>query len=269
MTATADGLPVTLVDAFARRPGEGNRAAVVRLPDERPTDWLADLARSLDQPVTVYVWQQSPDRAQLRWFAPSGELFSCGHGTLAAAHLLLPDAPDGELELATPLGRLRADRPDGDVRISMPLVPTEPWPIEAELSEWLGVPVVEVRRSDRHGVARLAIAADVRSVRPDLDTLATRLPTVGLAVTAPGIPPYDIVSRWFVPRHGLEDQATGTAHCLLAGLWAERLGRTRLRAWQASANGAEFDLTVHGRELLLAGGAITVGRQFAVEQVGR
>jgi|GEM_PF-2193515 len=275
MTAVLQRLPVTLVDAFARQAGEGNRAAVLPMPGQagdRPGDQpipdgqLAALARELAEPVTVFVWQTAADRARLRWFAPSGELPSCGHGTLAAAHLLLAgpgdDRPGPErVEFDTPLGVLRADRAGGDPRISMPLVPTRPWQPDAELAALLGVPVLEARRSDRHGLVRVPDAAAVRAVRPSLAALAAALDTVGLAVTAAGEPPYDVVSRWFVPRHDLEDQATGTAHCLLAGYWADRLGRTRLRARQASANGADLDLELCGGDVLLAGGAVTVGRR--------
>ncbi|HST49302.1 PhzF family phenazine biosynthesis protein [Jatrophihabitans sp.] len=268
MTAVLQRLPVTLVDAFARRAGEGNRAAVLLMADQPAglsDDQLAALARELAEPVTVFVWPTGPDRARLRWFAPSGELPSCGHGTLAAAHLLVsgPDSSGpGQISFDTPLGVLRADRAGGDPRISMPLVPTRPWqPDGVDLAGLLGVPVLEARRSDRHGLVRVPDAAAVRAVRPDLAALAAALDTVGLAVTAPGEPPYDIVSRWFVARHGLEDQATGTAHCLLAGYWAERLGRDRLSARQASANGADLTLQVQGNEVLLAGGAVTVGQR--------
>lgn len=266
MTAATRRLSVTLVDAFARRPGEGNRAAVVPLGVELPEERLAELARELAEPVTVYLWRTAADRARLRWFAPSGELASCGHGTVAAAHLLLPEAEHAgtgpleaeQLSLETALGPLRAGRVGGDLRISMPLVATEPWQPEADLAGLLGVPVLEARRSQRHGLVRVPDAAAVRAVRPDLPALAAALDTVGLAVTAPGLAPYDIVSRWFVPRHGLEDQATGTAHCLLAGYWAERLGRTRLSARQASANGADIGLQVRDGDVLLTGGAVTV-----------
>ena len=59
MTAVLQRLPVTLVDAFARRPGEGNRAAVLVVADRpagrpMPDEQLAALARELAEPVTVF-----------------------------------------------------------------------------------------------------------------------------------------------------------------------------------------------------------------------
>ncbi|MGI8665117.1 MAG: PhzF family phenazine biosynthesis protein [Jatrophihabitans sp.] len=254
-----DTLDVVFVDAFARAAGEGNRAAVIRLAEPRPEQLLAELARSLGQPVTVYLSSPSGGGTELRWFAPSGELRSCGHGTLAAAHLLLDEADGAQLSFETPLGSLRASRVGTDIQISMPLEPLQPWPLDEAVAGWLGAQVLDSQRSARHGLVRVSDHRVVEQLRPDLAALAG-LPVVGLAVTAPGYPPYDLVSRWFVPRHGIEDQATGTAHCLLGGYWAGQLGRDRLLARQASSNGADLALTVGPHELLLAGGAVTVGR---------
>lgn len=45
----------------------------------------------------------------------------------------------------------------------------------------------------------------------------------------------DFVSRFFGPKLGIsEDTVTGSAHCKLAPLWAEKLGKTLLAARQLS-----------------------------------
>ena len=66
-----------------------------------------------------------------------------------------------------------------------------------------------------------------------------RLGARGIAVTAPGDRPgIDCVSRFFAPGVGVaEDPVTGSAHCMLAPFWADRLGRTELVGEQASARG--------------------------------
>ena len=72
---------------------------------------------------------------------------------------------------------------------------------------------------------------------------------------------YDFVSRCFGPRVGInEDPVTGSAHCALATYWAERLGRTEFRAYQASARGGSLRVTLDGDRVRLGGGAVTITR---------
>src|SRR3569833_2034390 len=55
-----------------------------------------------------------------------------------------------------------------------------------------------------------------------------------------------------------EGPVTGSAHCMLAPFWAERLGRTDLRAHQASPRGGDVHVTVRGDRVILRGTAVTV-----------
>ncbi len=55
-----------------------------------------------------------------------------------------------------------------------------------------------------------------------------------------------------------EDPVTGSAHCTLTPFWAERLGKTRMTAFQASARGGELLVELRGDRVLLAGAAVTV-----------
>lgn len=251
---------VAYVDAFARRAGEGNRAAVLQVDAVPPADEMAALARELAEPITVFAAPGGEGRWRLRWFAPSGELRSCGHGTVAAAELLLPPDDGAGTVFDTALGPLPVRRCGEEIEIGMPAEPLIPWRPGDEVERLLGAQVVDAVRSPRHGLVEVADPAAVTGLAPDLDGLAA-LPVVGLAVTARtgGAPPYeghDIVSRWFVPRLGLEDQATGTAHCLLAPYWAARGLAGEIRARQASANGADIGLRPDGERVWLRGGAV-------------
>ena len=78
----------------------------------------------------------------------------------------------------------------------------------------------------------------------------------GVIVTAPG-ESADFVSRFFCPRLGVpEDPVTGSAHCMLAPFWAERLGKATLNAHQVSARGGAVQCTVAGDRVRLAGRAV-------------
>jgi predicted PhzF superfamily epimerase YddE/YHI9 len=55
-----------------------------------------------------------------------------------------------------------------------------------------------------------------------------------------------------------EDPVTGSAHCALAPFWAERLGKSSMRAWQASERGGELRLKIVEDRLKIGGNAVTV-----------
>jgi predicted PhzF superfamily epimerase YddE/YHI9 len=73
--------------------------------------------------------------------------------------------------------------------------------------------------------------------------------------------PFDFVSRVFASAVGIDqDPVTGSAHCALGPLWAERLGRNRLHAYHASPRGGEMGVVVGDDRITLIGQAVTVLR---------
>jgi predicted PhzF superfamily epimerase YddE/YHI9 len=102
-------------------------------------------------------------------------------------------------------------------------------------------------------MAVLKRAEDVRRLAPDFAAIA-RMDRPGVIVTAPGDGGYDCVSRYFAPAKGIpEDPVTGAAHCMLAPYWAQRLGKSELRAYQASARGGEMTCRLVGERIELEG----------------
>jgi predicted PhzF superfamily epimerase YddE/YHI9 len=118
-----------------------------------------------------------------------------------------------------------------------------------------------VLRADRLLVV-LGSAQAVRALRPDLRAVA-QLP-LSLCVTAHGDgldADVDFVSRYFAPNHGVpEDPVTGSAHCVLTPFWANRLGKTSLRARQVSERGGEMTCELAGDRVRLLGSAVLVMR---------
>ena len=91
---------------------------------------------------------------------------------------------------------------------------------------------------------------------PDIAALA-RLDRDGVIVTAAGDGAYDFVSRYFAPAKGIpEDPVTGGAHCMLAPYWAQRLGKTLFRAYQASRRGGEIICRLAGERVELEGNCV-------------
>ena len=131
------------------------------------------------------------------------------------------------------------------------------------LQEALNTEIVETL----DGMDMIAVLKDeaaVRALTPDFGKIAA-LETRGVIATAAG-DDCDFVSRFFAPKHGIpEDPVTGSAHCLLAPLWSEKLGKTRMEARQLSARGGELVVELKDNRVFISGraapymiGAITV-----------
>ncbi|OQR85216.1 hypothetical protein ACHHYP_12084 [Achlya hypogyna] len=87
---------VAQVDAFARRPFEGNPAAVVVLTPQQfdapgAAHWMQLVALERNLSETAFVTPIAAAEFRLRWFKPAKEVDICGHATLAAAHTLYED----------------------------------------------------------------------------------------------------------------------------------------------------------------------------------
>ncbi len=96
---------------------------------------------------------------------------------------------------------------------------------------------------------------DIAALKPDFASLARACPAPVIA-TAPGSGGVDFVSRFFAPSHGIdEDPVTGSAHCALIPYWAERLGKTTLKARQISARTGALTCELRGDRVTMAGHA--------------
>lgn len=243
------------VDAFTRAPFGGNAAAVVPLEDWLPDELLHAIAAELHLPMTAFVCDD-----RIRWLSAAGEAELCGHATLAAAHVLLAERGTSALELASSRGPL-AVRRDGELLVlDFPARPPGPCADAAlveQLSRALGRPPREVLAA-RDLVAVYDDADAIRALAPDFALLAA-IDVHGFIVTAPGEGDVDFVSRFFTAQHGpYEDPVTGSAHCTLIPLWAERLGVRELRARQLSRRGGELACAWRGDRVDIGGHAVTV-----------
>ena len=255
-------LPIFVVDAFTAEPFRGNQAAVVLGHGDE--SWMQQVAAEMRHSETAFVTERPGNGFDLRWFTPAVEVDLCGHATLASAHVLFEAGlvdPDETVRFHTRSGELLATHA-GALGVTLDFPVAEPVPTApiAGLFDALGLPIGEMLRTD--GDFYMCVVDDplsVRTLRPDFSKLA-RLPDVrGVYVTAPGDAGYDIVSRCFAPRVGIdEDAVTGSMHCVLIAYWGPRLGRDELRAFQASARGGEIDVTRKGDRALLTGRSTTV-----------
>ena len=163
---------------------------------------------------------------------------------------------DDAVAFETRSGRLAVSRSGDGLVMDLPALAAHPVATPAALAEGFG-PGVRAVFADTDYLALFGSEAEIRALTPDLAVLA-RLDRRGVIATAAGeSADVDFVSRFFSPRLGVpEDPVTGSAHCMLAPFWAARLGKTTLRAYQASARGGVVNCSVAGDRVRLGGRAV-------------
>jgi PhzF family phenazine biosynthesis protein len=256
------------VDAFASAPFTGNPAAVCVLEAKADPGWMQAVAAEMNLSETAFLHPLAAadaGRFGLRWFTPTVEVDLCGHATLASAHVLWETRRvpvDTPARFDTRSGTLTATRSGAagaDVELDFPADPIAPADPDHGLVDALAVSPRAVSRGRMGWVLELADERAVRAAQPDFARLAGHDIAV---LTAPSDDPaFDFVSRCFGPKFGIdEDPVTGSAHCALGPYWAERLGKTDLTGYQASARGGVVRVRLNDDRTHLAGRAITVAR---------
>lgn len=246
--------PIYQVDAFTAKVFAGNPAAVMPL-DSFPADaTLQALAAENNLAETAFLVREGSDY-RLRWFTPTTEVPLCGHATLASAAVVMERLEPQRTQVVfhTASGALTVTRAGAGYVMDFPARPGEPVSPPAKLLEALAVVSAETFSNDFNYLVVVESAQTVRTLAPDMAALC-RLERPGVIVTAPGDADYDFVSRYFAPAKGIpEDPVTGAAHCMLTPYWSKRLGKTELRAFQASRRGGEVICRLKGSRVELEG----------------
>lgn len=243
------------VDAFATEVFRGNPAAVMPLRRWFDDERLQALAVENNLSETAFLVPHGED-FELRWFTPAAEIDLCGHATLASAFVLFTRLQPGRERVTfhTRSGPLTVEREGERLVMDFPARPATPCEAPDGLAKALGRAPAAVLRA-RDLLAVYEREDEVRGLVPDF-TAILALGVHGVIVTAPG-GDVDFVSRFFAPKMGVpEDPVTGSAHCTLAPYWAERLGRTTLRARQVSKRTGEVACELRGDRVRLGGGAV-------------
>lgn len=262
-------IPYWHVDAFANAPFKGNQAAVMPLEEWLDDAVLQAIGEENNFAETAFVVRDESGAAdwELRWFTPTSEVALCGHATLACGHVLLTRDGGETVTFRTRKAGVLEVRREGEgyalalpeTRVTARAVPglLEALGVEARVYD-------SISGAEETSIILLEDEAAVRAVSPDMRALEG-IERMAIC-TAPGSPSQsgagpDVVSRVFVPAWGVpEDSVTGSAHAALGPFWAERLGRDRFTAHQASARGGDLTCRVDGDRVWLGGQCTTVVR---------
>ena len=254
------------VDAFADEPFKGNPAAVCMMPTDLDDSLYLNIASEMNLSETAFSEREDAEgEFRLRWFTPKLEVPLCGHATLATAHILFSQGLKSErITFHTKSGSLYAFRTHEGVQLDFPR--NDPCPGEPikDITEALGIGGhAEFSYSNTNQKLLLEVDKEdeVRGLHPDFSTLLkceNPHGWFGVIVTSRSRR-YDFVSRYFAPWRGVnENPVTGSAHTVLTPYWAERLGKTKMMAYQASERGGELLVELSEERVLITGRAITI-----------
>lgn len=243
------------VDAFTEKVFAGNPAAICIMDKWLPDDTMQKLAVENNLSETAFAVKEA-DQYHLRWFTPGGEVELCGHATLAAAYVITRfiEPACNQVIFNTLSGLLTVKRNDELLEMDFPSFELHPIEITDAVISAIGVKPVEAYMGGDM-VCVLENEEQVRNVTPDQNVIR-KLDGTCLHITAKG-DSYDCVTRSFAPKHNVaEDPVCGRGHCHVIPLWAEKLEKKELTAYQASARGGVLYCRYEGNRTIISGHAV-------------
>lgn len=246
------------IDAFASRAFEGNQAGVCPLDAWLPDAVMQAIAEENNVAETAF-FVAHENGFDIRWFTPAAEVDLCGHATLASAYVLFEKLGYSEerIDFHSKSGLLSVVKQGGTMQLDFPEQYAERCDLPDRLLEALGLDQERVVECGCNEDFVLVVDSEqtVASLSPNFSKL-NDIDIRGVIVTAAS-KKYDFVCRFFGPQVGInEDSVTGSAFTKLAPLWAEKLGKTKLRAKQISARGGEVNCELVGDRVLISGSAV-------------
>jgi PhzF family phenazine biosynthesis protein len=203
------------------------------------------------------------DAYHLRWFTPETEVNLCGHATLSSAHILyetgLEKAPSA-ITFNTLSGKLTARKLGSKIELDFPAYNVKKTTDNPNINEALGVKPIFTAKSNNSYFIEIADPAILKGLKPDFTKLKELGQTAFIVTCKSDDPSFDFYSRFFAPAMGInEDPVTGSSHTALIPYWSQKLGKTKLMAYQASKRSGilECELAPNGR-VLIRGKAVMV-----------
>lgn len=249
-------MKIFVVDAFTDKLFSGNQAAVCILDKWVSDDTMLDIAVENNFSETAFAVKQKNNTYDLRWFTPGGEIDLCGHATLATAFVIhhFIDSTGNTIVFNTLSGELYTKVERNTVTMDFPAYKLREVPVITLMEKVCGKRPVEAYL-DRDLLLVFDSEDDVRNMKPDLQA-AKELDGLALIVTAKG-KDYDCISRVFAPKMNVEeDPVTGSAHCMIAPYWLNKLKVDHIAACQASKRSGMIMCEMKADRVILKGQAV-------------
>lgn len=229
------------------------------------TDFMQKMASEMNLSETAFLAQEN-EELHIRFFTPYSEIPLCGHATLASAHVLYENKvkETGEsIVFKSVRHQLVISSDNKGIHMQFPVYQIRPIDAEKEFCDVTGLTPPKQLYKTEHGwfMAHYADAVDVKKAHPHLQHMKhTDFGHLIITAQADKKEECDYILRCFVPALGIdEDPVTGSAQCVLAPFWGERLRKSDLVAYQVSARGGTMHVkNIGDSKIEISGKAVTV-----------
>jgi len=245
------------VDAFTDHLFGGNPAGVCPLQEWLPADVMQKIAMENNVSETAF-FVPKDGGFHIRWFTPKVEVNLCGHATLASAHVIFQYLGfTGESIAFESRSGILNVRKEGDLLVlDFPANMPQRTGLPTDFVHALNITPVQCFRGKEDYLLLYKTQQEIESLIPDFRRLE-KTDARAVIVTAPGTRA-DFVSRFFGPRVGVdEDPVTGSAHTVLIPFWADKLGKTEMKAEQLSQRGGTLFCRLRDDRVDIGGKAVT------------
>ncbi len=248
-------------NTFAHHLFSGNPAKVCVVPKWLSDTMLHSIAQENNLSEVAFI-KKNPHGYDIRWFNKRGEERLCGHGTLAAAHIVdkvLTPTPGKPIRFHTQFYDDLVAKPQNQssYQLSLPRLPyTKVSSAPAFLSGFSVQPINVYKGLDY--LLEYSSSEDIHRVNVDYKILQN-VDARGIIITAPS-KKLDCVSRCFYPfLTASEDTVTGSAHCMIAPFWSSKKQQNPITALQYSRELNRSGIVqcyVHEDRVLLTGNVV-------------
>ena len=249
------------IDTFVAPGMKGNPTAVVILDNGLTESSMREIATEMNLPVTAFLQPSySEEPHQIRYASITGEIPACGHATLAAAGLVLTQRNSSSETFQTGTGLIINSSREGDsIFMAYPRYEAKATEINKATMIALGLEYFTngyFCQELETLFIELNDAVLLRGLDPDFKALTQSSNYIKevVVMAISDNPSCDFQLRSFCPWIGIdEDPVTGSVHSFLAPLWADRLQKNKLIAWQTSKQGGEVQLEVMKERVQIGG----------------
>lgn len=255
-----------IIDSFTDRPFKGNPAGVCFVESRLSAGTMLHIAQELNLSETAFVAPlDKKGKFSIRYFSPKMEIPLCGHATLASGKAVFEAYHLNDihfiniqdLDLAVHISKDR-------IAMAFPVYQTYPAEAPPALLQALGltsVRNVEYNNETKILLLEIASRGELSRLHPDFEALVRSHNAInGVLVTAASSGDgYDFHARYFWPWSGTnEDPVTGGSHTFLAKYWSGRLGKTKMKSFQASQRSGFMEVELVEDGVLISSQAVIV-----------
>ena len=233
-------MSIFILNSFTNTPFTGNPAAVC-LVDKFLTDaQMQNIASEINYSETAFVdlnRKESNGKYSLRWFTPTSEIDLCGHATLATAQILNEFQIDlnPKIVFETRSGDLETQIVGSKIKMNFPSIIVEKSLGNTIIDSFVHSNTNHVYINQTWCLIELENEIDVINLQPKFDLLLSLEQKAFIVTAKSNRENIDFVSRCFAPKLGInEDPVTGSAHCVLAEFWGNKLHKKSMMGYQVS-----------------------------------